>query len=321
MSISLKKDVSKIELHYFFSDTSHSITALIRNKCELNLLGIFKEITSILGARIQVEAEAHTPGGLIDYYLLRGKSDFSRSITAAIFHYVLPLEVDIEKAVNDEDKDEIRKRVDKLRKELKESEREDANLIDMNNVAVLFRNNLKIIKLKSNFFRQLNNSEKVTKLSVQQIMNDNNAVGKPNVINRKKFDTYMLVADTLKPETDQNAIIEIISPVLKVGNYKWKGIYKSIGRTVNFVMKDEDFKNEVINQGTLFKNGTRIECKLEITRKMSEFGEVTVTGYSVTTVSKKLDGDASADIVHARPVKKKKEAEQKQLDLFGTLFS
>ena len=115
-------------------------------------------------------------------------------------------------------------------------------------------------------------------------------------------------------------MIEIISPVLKVGNYKWKGIYLSTGRIVNFAMKDDDFKSEVINQGTLFKNGTRIECKLEISRKMSEFGEVTVTGYSVLTVAKKMDGDASVEIAHTKPVKKKKEVELKQLDLFGTLF-
>ena len=320
MSISVKEAASKIELHYFFSDTSHSMNAMIRNKCELNLLGIFKEIATILGIRMQVEAEAHVEGGLIERYVLRSKSELAISLATAVFHYALPLEVDIEKAVNDEDKDELKKRIEKLRKELKESEREEANLIDMDNVAILFRNNLKIIKLKSNFYRQISNSEKVTKLSVQKAKNDNTPVGKPNVISRKKFDTYMLVADTLKAETDQAAIIEIISPVLKVGNYKWKGVYLSTGRIVNFAMKDDDFKSEVINQGTLFKNGTRIECKLEISRKMSEFGEVTVTGYSVLTVVKKMDGDASVEIAHAKPIKKKKEVELKQLDLFGTLF-
>ena len=320
MSISVKEAVSKIELHYFFADTSHSMNALIRNKCEINLLGILKEISAVLGSRVQIESEAYREGGLTERFVLRSKSEFMRSLAAAVFHYVLPLEVDIEKVVNEENKEEIKKRTEKLRKEIKYYEKDGENAIDMDNAAMLFGNNLKIIKLKSNFYRQITNCEKVTKLSVQQLKNDDSLLGKPNTISRKKFGTYMLVADTLKPETDEAAVIEIISPVLKVGNYKWKGIYLGSGKTINFSMKDDDFKNEVINQGALFKNGTRIECTLESTRKMSEFGEVTVTGYTVHLVTKKLDDAASVDIPHAKPVKKKKEVEIQQLDLFGSLF-
>jgi hypothetical protein len=269
---------------------------------------------------VQIETEAYAEGGLRERFVLRSKSEFIRSLTVAIFHYVLPLEVDIEKVVNEENKEETRKATDKLRKELKDYEKDGETEIDIENAAMLFRHNLKIIKLKSNFYRQISNCEKVTKLSVQQLKNDDTTSGKPNTISRKKFGTYMLVADTLKPETDEAAVIEIISPVLKVGNYKWKGIYLASGKTINFSMKDNDFKNEVINQGALFKNGTRIECTMESTRKMSEFGEVTVTGYSVLIVTKKLDDNVSVEIPHAKPVKKKKEVELKQLDLFGSLF-
>jgi hypothetical protein len=320
MSISVKEGVTKIELHYFFADTSHSMNATIRNKCEVNLLGILKEISQTLGSRTLIESEAYTEGGLVERFVMRSKSEYARSFVAAVFHYVLPLEVDIEKVVNEEDKDATKKAIDKLRKELKEYEREGEGQIDIENAAALFRNNLKIIKLKSNFYRHISACEKVTKFSVQQLRDDNNSAAKAQIVSRKKFATYMLVADTLKPETDEAAVIEIISPVLKVGSYKWKGIYLATGKTINFSMKDEDFKNEVITQGTLFKNGTRIECVMESTRKMSEFGEVSVTGYAVHVVIKKLDGDASVEIAHAKPVKKKKEKEIQQLDLFGSMF-
>ena len=320
MSISVKEGVSKIELHYYFADTSHSMNALIRNKCEVNLLGIFKEIAAVAGSRVQVESEAYAEGGLAERFVLRSKSEYVRSFVAAVFHYVFSLELDIEKVVNDEDKDRTKKATEKLRKEIKEHEKDDDAEIDMESAAALFRSNLKIIKLKSNFYRHVTNCEKTTKVSVQQLKGDNSTVGKAGTVLRKKFDTYMLVADTLKPETDEAAVIEIISPVLKVGNYKWKGIYLSTGRIINFAMRDDDFKNEVINQGALFKNGTRIECILDSTRKMSEFGEVTVTGYSVSRVNKKLDDAASVEIAHAKPAKKKKEPEIQQLDLFGAMF-
>ncbi len=322
MAIAVKEGVTKVELHYYFADESHSMNAAIRNKCELNLLGILKEISTILNGRIQVETEAYTEGGLVERYLLRSKSEYVWSVAVALFHYVLPLEVDIERVVSEEDKDATKKAIDNLRREIRGYEREEEGVkVDMESAAALIASNLKIIKLKSNFYRQIANSEKVTKLAVQQLKLDNTPMGKPAVVSRKKFDTYMLVADTLKPETDEQAIIEIISPVLKVGNYKWKGIYLATGRTISFSMKDEDFKNEVINQGTLFKNGTRIECVLDSTRKMSEFGEVTVTGYSVSVVVRKIDDEASVEVAHSKPVKKKKEEkEMQQLDLFGSLF-
>jgi len=316
----VKDTVNKIELHYFFSDSSHSMNALIRNKCEVNLLGILKEISTVLNARLQVESEAYTEGGLVERFVLKSKSEFVRSFAAAVFHYVLPLEVDIEKTVSEEDKETTKLGIEKLRKQLREYERNGEGEIDKENAANLFRNNLKIIKLKSNFYRQISNCEKVNKLSVQQVNTDGSYAGKPNNIIRKRFDTYMLVADTLKPETDDVAVIEIVSPVLKVGSYKWKGIYLATGRMINFSMKDNDFKNEVINQSLQFKNGTRIECILESTRKMSEFGEVVVTGYSVPTVTKKLDDAVTVETPQGKTAKKKKVVEMQQLDLFATLF-
>ena len=320
MSALFKESANKIELHYFFSDNSHSMNAHIRNKCEGNLLGILKEISSVLNARVQIETEALTEGGLKERFVLLGKSDYLKSLVTSVFHYVLPLEVDIEKTVNEENKEETKQRIENLRKELREQERDSDAKLDKENIATLFRNNLKIIKLKSNFYRQLNGCEKVTKFSVQLVDAKGEYTGKVNTINRKRFDTYMLIADTLKPELDEKAVIEIVSPVLKTGNYKWKGIYLQTGKIINFSMKDIDFKNEVVSQSMAFKNGTRIECSLESTRKMTELGEISITGYSVLVVSKKLDDQVVTEMPKVRTVPKKKEPELKQLDLFGSLF-
>ncbi len=313
----VKEPINKIELHYFFSDESHSMNALIRNKCESYLLGILKEISIVLNARLKIETEAYAEGGLKERFVLLGKSELLRSFAATIFHYVLPLEVDIEKTVSEENKNDSKQRIDKMRRELRDHENDPKARVDMENVTTLFRNNLKIIKLKSNFYRQLNNCEKVTKLSVQMVNAQGDLTGKVNTINRKRFDSYMLIADTLKPETNEAAVIEIVSPVLKNGSYKWKGIYILTGKLISFSMKDDSFKDTIISQGLQFKNGTRIECVMESSRKMSEFGEVVVTGYSVLEVSKKLDDEVATEMPAIRTVKKKKEPVMQQLDLFG----
>jgi hypothetical protein len=317
MTAPIKEIVNKIELHYFFADESHSMNALIRNKCESYLLGILKEISTVLNARLKIETEAFAEGGLKERFVLLGKSELLRSFAAGIFHYVLPLEVDIEKTVSEENKNDSKQRIERMRRELRDQENDPKAKVDMDNVNTLFRNNLKIIKLKSNFYRQLNNCEKATKISVQLVNSTGALTGKANTINRKRFGSYMLVADTLKPETNEAAVIEIVSPVLKNGSYKWKGIYIATGKLISFSMKDDSFKDTIISQGLQFKNGTRIECVMECTRKMSEFGEVVVTGYSVLEVSKKLDDEVATEMPNVRTVKKKKEPVMQQLDLFG----
>ena len=166
MKISDKDSLHKIELHYYFSDESHSMHALIRNKCEGYLLGILKEISTVLNARLYIETEAFAEGGLRERFVLRGKSEFTRSFAATVFNYVLPLEVDIEKTVSEEDKQQTKQSIEILRREIRDHERDNDAKIDMDNVETLFRNNLKIIKLKSNFYRQLSGCEKVTKFSV-----------------------------------------------------------------------------------------------------------------------------------------------------------
>lgn len=316
--MNITKDLlSKIELHYYFSDSSHSMNASILNKCEQSLLGIFKEISSILNARLQIEAEALKEGGLVARYVARGRSELLRSVSLSVFQYVLPLELDIERTINEEDKDELKLNIERLRREIREHEKDHFNKIDTTNLESIFRNNLKIIKLKSNFYRQLSSSEKVTKFSVQPINFEGKLSGKPVVVARKQFDTFMLVADTLKPETDKKAIIEVISPVLSTGSYKWKGIYAKTGRVISFAMRDLDFKEEVIKQSIPFKNGTQIQCVLESSRKLNEFGEQVVTGYSVLTVTSKQDDQVKVEIVPKQTPKKKKEVVIQQLDLFG----
>ena len=320
MTTPLKEKANKIELHYFFADNSHAMNALVRNKCESYLLGIIKEISSILNARVQIETEAFNEGGLKERFVLVGKSEFLQSFTASIFNDVLPLEVDLQKTVNEEDKDETKQRIDKLRKELREYEKDSKSKLDMENVVSVFESNLKIIKRKSNFYKQISACPKVTKLSAQLLDAENKELKKAVTVSRKKFDAFMLEGDALKPEIDKDATIEIVSPVLKMGSYKWKGIYVQTGKTINFSMKDVEFKNDVISQSIPFKNGTRIDCSLEINRKMNEFGEEVITGYSVLEVISKQDDEVVTEIVKQKPAKKKKEREMQQLDLFASMF-
>lgn len=57
-------NASKLELHYFLQDNAHKMDAIVRNKCEHELLEIVKEITQSLGVELTIESEAFIEGGL-----------------------------------------------------------------------------------------------------------------------------------------------------------------------------------------------------------------------------------------------------------------
>ncbi|KAA5549163.1 hypothetical protein [Adhaeribacter rhizoryzae] len=81
-------------------------------------------------------------------------------------------------------------------------------------------------------------------------------------------------------------------------------------------MKDNDFKKEILENRIAFRNGTRIDCILEIIRKLSETGEIVNTSYSVSTVLSVRDGLATIDTTQGKKIKKERELLRNQLTLF-----
>ena len=116
----------------------------------------------------------------------------------------------------------------------------------------------------------------------------NNDVIREHLVPRSEFRLYVLVDNSLPVETVDGANIEIVAPVLKEGNYKWRGIYE--GEAISFSMTDAEFKNAVLLEKVSFQHGSCINCVLQIYRKFNEIGDVEITGYSVVTVLEKTDG-------------------------------
>ena len=196
----------------------------------------------------------------------------------------------------------------------KEKDTKNESQISIENATITINNTYKIIKRKSNFYSNLNSYSKVTQLSTSILSNDNLPIGKEILVNREEFDKFILHSDELKPDIEDNAQIEIISPVLKKGNYKWKGIYN--GEIISFRMKDKSFKESVIREGVSFKNGTCIDCILEISKELNEFGDIIETDYLVKTVIRKHDEEISELTPQGKLYLAKKQSDKQQLKLF-----
>ena len=81
-------------------------------------------------------------------------------------------------------------------------------------------------------------------------------------------------------------------------------------------MKDKEFRQTVIDEGVEFKNGTFIDCVLEISRRVNEVGEIKNYSYSVLTVLRKHDENITIETPQGKRYRREKEAEKSQLKLF-----
>jgi len=309
----------KLELHYFFSDDSHSMDAVVRNECEKELLALFHECSVILGIDFKVESEAFAEGGLKEVWKFFGSTQVAIALvilTILLSRYP-PTDAAKEAAeqqLREFKTEEARLNINKIRLQLKQLEQESIDEPTAEGIAHEIVKSAKIIVRRSNFYEKLSKYDKVKSLSYTQLNSKNEPVSEEQSIKRKDFHRFIIHSRALKPEINDNAEIGIIAPVLLEGNYKWKGIYEN--EPITFSMTDARFRFQVSSKEVSFQNGARIICVLEIHRKLDEAGEVIITGYSVSTVIKKEDAMQTIETPQGRTYKQAKGFLDAQGDIF-----
>ena len=177
----------------------------------------------------------------------------------------------------------------------------------------------RFLKCKSNFYEVLKGCPKVTRVSLRELNEKDRPRSGSLEVRRERFDIFILRSGDLPTVKDEKARIEIISPVLKDGKYRWKGIYDKGGEIIDFYMRDEEFKTQMFDEKISFSSGMCIDCVLEISRRLSELGEVTPVAYTVITVIRTHFDKMEIVTPQGKRHLRKLEADKKQLtlDLFG----
>ncbi len=317
-----------LEFHYQFEDQSHSMDALIFNKCEGEILAMLKELSEKIKISVKVETEPIEQGGLRSWLRIKGNS---KEITikdliiiaaiGGVFSNLIanPINVSVSEIVKHSiellfEDDEITEL--KRQKEKKQLQLDLANLEDELQERALKIDENVIIKRRSNYYSALKQYPRVTNVSIA-LENEKRQVACEYQINKKDFDNYILESDELEPDVESNAVIEIVSPVLKKGNYKWTGIYN--GEVIQFKMKSIEFKTLVQSSIIVFKNGFTFECELVINRKMTNEGVVRITSYEVLSVNRYYDNDNPIETPEGKRKRQKREADRHQLRIFEDL--
>lgn len=306
-----------LEIHYWFGDETHTMDANIQNKCEYEVLSIIKEIATLLSVDITIETEPDGEGGLRKWLKIVSKDEnkkgtITTSFIAALISVILitPLskiaEKVIDKIFEDTEMNDLQK--EKLKLEIEKLKQDNAKNIDTIDYNTLIK------KRKSNFYETLGKYPKVEKVSFVVIDDNKTKITQEKTVPREDFNKFILVTDDLDPLKKDEAIIEIIAPVLKKGNYKWIGYYE--GQAVPFNMKSNEFKTLVQNGEIEFKNGSSINCYLEIRRKVNNEGLEINVGYDVIRVNHYFENEKPIETKEGKHHRQIKEAQKSQLKLF-----
>lgn len=248
-----EKFESQFIIHYYLNDDSHSMNAFVRNAMEKDFLSIVNTISSSLNLKIELESRATKEGGFIEILDIIEAHPVSSTIIVSSAGYAIKrfLEYLLTGAYK---KNKLEN--EKLELEILKLKKESAG-IDENQLEQ------KLARPISNYYAKIEKYEKIRAVGF------GNEVNNEYVVQRDEFRNFILIDDK-EEEVDDDANIEIISPVLKEGRYKWRGIYKN--ESIDFSMGDSKFKNDIIDGRYDFGNGSFINCQLFITKTYDEFG-------------------------------------------------
>ncbi|ENT6819459.1 hypothetical protein [Vibrio vulnificus] len=311
---------TKLQMHYYLENGSHSMDAIARNKCESEVLAIVQEIAKVLNTQIVIEAEAWKEGGLRDIWAFTNANAAVISVIVSIAGIVISriptTDPELEQLQKEDLKLSILERRINLAKLQKEVEEDKVTQDTVEKVASLVDTNYKVVTRKSNFYKQLNNTPKITKVGINGLDKEGEEAFKEAMVQRSDFKRFILHSNSLPVQIEDNAVIEIISPVLRNGRHKWKGIYK--GESISFSMNDQDFKRDVLSEQISFTHGAAIKCVLHIHRKLDEVGDVVVTGYSVDTVIENGQENVFQETMQGKKYRHQKALKDAQQDLFAS---
>ncbi len=311
----------KLQFHYWFSDKSHTMDALIHNKCERELLELTKAVAKICGVNIKMETEPSGKGGLKSWLTITAKSPKKTAAakitlvnTAVAACVATPGQTSMSEVGNallDSLAGKVSQEAGKeqLQKDVHALKIEFANLLPLLDQSSVVK------KRRSTFYDLLRKYQKVKSISVALTDETKKPITEEQLVAREEFKAFIVSSNTVAPQVVENAEIEIISPVLMKGKHKWRGMYK--GEPISFVMKSDDFMTLVQSGKVEFKSGSTIACTVQIEKKINGVGVERIMGYNILGVGSYSENGKTIETPEAKQKQKQAVVSKRQLDLFG----
>lgn len=289
-------------IHYYLADKSHSMDTFAKNSIEKDFLNIINVIKNEFNVEIKLESKVPKEGGFVEILDIIEAHPVASTIIASSVSYTIKQIAELIKYFlsGKYKKDKL-----ELEKSALENEKLKLEISKLKNENTDNQLEQKIARPLSNYYTKIEKYEKIEAVGFGKTINDEYKV------ERKDFKNFIL-SDDKETNIDDEANIELISPVLKEGKYRWRGIYK--GEIVDFSMGDSKFKNDIINGRYGFGNGSFINCQLHITKTYDNFGNENKNRriYRVTKVYEtKRDNINSWSPTHKGILKKRAKFKEK----------
>lgn len=332
----------RLEVHYHLKDGAHSMNAFVRNKSEAEALAAFQYMADQLGFAVLIESVAYTEGGLREIWKFVPKKD--RVALASLIVSLLGVMVNIWNAPPKPDKEleraqkelllltiqEKKLTNEKLEGEIRRSAPHAAQAVAAEHPKaaplteaspatspekVSLQMDLRVRTRRSNFYKALLPYDRVIGVGFGVIPEGASEPDNEAFVPRARFSDFILHTDKLPSEIVPDAIIEIVAPVIRAGDIQWKGVWRD--EMIGFSMGDKAYKEMVLRREVSFQHGNAIECVLEIEKKLDVTGEPKVTGYTVSTVLAKIEGEVTTETAQGRAKRFHDKHSDAQFDLLA----
>ena len=308
-------------IHYFLKDpTLHQLNARLVNTNQANIISIIEMISQELEIDIDIDVLATKEGGLKDILRLKPKTTADRWIVSVAFLAVfIPIFVALivhflthDGELTDLQKEYYKAKLEEIKKDKQVDEKQQKEIDKLkqriDNIETT-ETSVKIKRKRSVIYAQMNDNTQITSFAMEEYITEEEikTLGK---VDKKDFCKFI---DEQKRviDTDEDATIEIISPVLNNSKYKWRGNYHN--EVIEFSMKDKEFKNKILSEDLQFGSNNILSAKLEIRKDIDEYGNEKISSYAVIEVY----GTELKDGYIEMPKTTKRRAPQNQMDLFS----
>jgi len=276
IELSLVNNLMSLDIHIHFcfnEDSIHSMDASIFNECERQFINTIKNINKYIKEPLDIQVFAKEEGGLIENLKIFIKQKTSMNIVFIIatafctafftanFRPKLPLSEEIK---------------NKLENVLAIKEAIASNTLTEEEFVYVASNDKELLKRRSSFFKTAKNDETLKQIElVTDTKIDNHPIFEKISVPYEKFNDFILPDDNEETTeiNEDKVFIYIIAPILVQGRKDhWKGFCN--GESIDFILSDKDYLEQVYSHKIKFCNGSFIECILKTTTTRANEKEV-----------------------------------------------
>lgn len=291
------RGVGEFKVHYYMAGGAHEMDALTRNRAEAEMLALLHEFSSTIGVPFQIETKARTEGGVVELWNLvfQHKEHVAVAMSilgpllAAPFYRSRLKQSRQQTVLNELTIQKLKLEVAEMedgaveRAEKKQGARTQALPLEQPPTPEDFANALlarkKIARRRSNYYERLTEDSKVEAVGFAPT---HHVSAPEQIVKRGQFSAYVFARIELESIVWPDVWIEVVSPVLRSGALKWRGIFEK--KVISFDLADQEFRERVTTKRVQFQNGTLLRCDLEVLQREDETGDTEISGYVVSAV-------------------------------------